>query len=99
LQLDFQSQFTVDLHQLLVQPIAMQEPESSAHSRLDSKGLDQNATDLHALGLADRRGAWRWTKTNVGLFAVPARGHQLCNQGIAIYIVKEGKTISCQLTQ
>jgi hypothetical protein len=79
--------------------MATQEPASSAHSRLDSKGFDQNAIDRY-MHLASRIVVvpWRWTRTNIGLFAVPATGHQLCNQGIAIYIVKDGETISCRLT-
>ena len=79
--------------------MAMQEPESSAHSRLDSKGFDQNAIDRY-MHLASRIVVvpWRWTGTHVGLFAVVATGRQVSNQEIAIYIVKDGKIISRQLT-
>jgi hypothetical protein len=75
------------------------QPESSAHSRHDSKELDQNAIDRY-MHLASRIVVlpWRWTGSHVGLFAVAATGHQVCDQGVAIYIVKDGKTISCQLT-
>ena len=88
-----------DFHQLPVQPTALQEPESSAHSRLDPKGFDQNAIDRY-MHLASRIvvAPWRWTGTHVGLFAFAATGSQVSNQGIAVYIVKDGKTISCQLT-
>src|ERR1700730_13625390 len=88
-----------DFHQLPVQPTSLQEPESSVHSRLDPKGFDQNAIDRY-MHLASRIGVvpWRWIGTHVGLIAVAATGSQVSNQGIAIYIVKDGKTISCQLT-
>ena len=86
-------------HQLPIQPIVMCEPEARAHSRLDSKGFDQNAIDRY-MHLASRIGVlpWRWTGAHVGLFAVAAAGHPVSNQGIAIYIVKDGKTVSCRLT-
>jgi hypothetical protein len=88
-----------DFHQLPVQPMALEEPESSTHSRLDSKGFDQNAIDRY-MHLASRIVVvpWTWTGSHVGLFAVAATGQQVSNQGIAVYIVKDGKTISCQLT-
>jgi hypothetical protein len=88
-----------DFHQLLVQPMAMQESESSAHSRLDSKGFDQNAIDRY-MHLASRIVVvpWRWTGTHVGLFAVAVTEKQVSNLRIAIYIVKDGKTIPPQLT-
>jgi hypothetical protein len=88
-----------DFHQLLVQPMAMEEPESSADSRLDPKRFDQGAIDRY-MHLASRIvvAPSRWTGTHVGLFAVAATGQQVSNQGIAIYIVKDGKTISCRLT-
>ena len=88
-----------DFHQLPVQPTSLQEPESSVHSRLDPKGFDQNAIDRY-MHLASRIVVvpWRWIGTHVGLIAVAAKGSQVSNQGIAIYIVKDGKTISCQLT-
>jgi hypothetical protein len=88
-----------DFHQLPVQPMALEEPESSAHSRLDPKGFDQNAIDRY-MHLASRIVVvpWRWIGTHVGLIAVAATESQVSNQGIAIYIVKDGKTISCQLT-
>jgi hypothetical protein len=88
-----------DVQQLLDQPMAVQEPESGAHSRFDSKGLGQNAVDRY-MHLASRVGVvpWRWTRTHLGLFAVEATGHQVSNQGIAIYLVEDGKIVSCQLT-
>jgi hypothetical protein len=88
-----------DFYQLLVQPMAMEEPESSAHSPLDWKRFDQNAIDRY-MHLASRIvvAPCRWTGTHVGLFAFAATGQQVPNQEIAIYIVKDGKTISCRLT-
>ena len=41
---------------------------------------------------------WRWTGTHLGLFAAEATGNQVSHQGIAIYLVKDGKITSCQLT-
>jgi hypothetical protein len=88
-----------DFRQLLDGPIAVHELQSGAHSRLDWKGLDQNAVDRY-MHLASRIGVvpWRWTGTHLGLFAVEATGHPVSNQGIAIYLVKDGKIVSCQLT-
>jgi hypothetical protein len=82
-----------------IQPMTLEEPESSDDSRLDSKGFDQNAIDRY-MHLVSRIvvAPWRWTGTHVGLIAFAATGSQVSNQGIAIYIVQDGKTISCQLT-
>src|ERR1700719_5379614 len=88
-----------DYRQFLVQQAAMQEPKTTTHSQLDSKGFDQNAIDRY-MHLASRIVVvpWRWKGTHVGLFAVAATGRQVSNQEIAIYIVKDGKIISRQLT-
>jgi hypothetical protein len=77
----------------------MREPEDNAHCRLDAAGFDQNAVDRY-MQLASRIGVlpWRWTGGHVGLFAVAVAGHPISNQGIGIYIVKDGMTISCRLT-
>ena len=99
LRFDFQFLLMTDFHQLLAPPMAVEEPESSDDSRLDSKGFDQNAIDRY-MHLASRIvvAPWRWTGTHVGLFAFAATGSQVSNQGIAVYIVQDGKTISGQLT-
>jgi hypothetical protein len=96
---DFQFQFMTDFRQLLDGPMAVQELESGADSRLDWKGLDQNAVDRY-MHLASRIGVvpWRWTGTHLGLFAAEATGNQVSHQGIAIYLVQDGKIVSCQLT-
>jgi hypothetical protein len=79
--------------------MAMEEPENSVLSRLDSKRFDQGAIDRY-MHLASRIvvAPCRWTGTHLGIFAVAAAGEQVSNQGIAIYIVKDGKAISCRLT-
>jgi hypothetical protein len=79
--------------------MAVREQENVVHSRLDSKGLDQNAVNRY-VHLASRIGVvpWRWTGTHLALFTVAAMGHQVFNHGIAIYVVEDGKIVSCQLT-
>jgi len=88
-----------DFHDLPVQPMALEEPESSAHSRLEPNGFDQKAIDRY-MHLVSRVVVLPcgWMGNQVGLFAFAANGSQASNQGIGIYIVKDGKTISCQLT-
>src|ERR1700690_3690679 len=87
------------IHRLPVQPTAMQETENIDNSQLDSKGLDQKAIDRY-MDLASRIVVLpcRWTGTHAGLFAVADTGSQVSRQGIAVYIVKDGKTISHKLT-
>jgi hypothetical protein len=85
-----------DFRQRLDGPMAVQELESGT---VDWKGLDQNAVDRY-MHLASRIAVlpWRWTGTHLGLFAAEATGNQVSHQGIAIYLVKDGKITSCQLT-
>jgi hypothetical protein len=86
-------------HQLPVQPMAMQEPEKTINSQLDSKGLDQKAIDRYMdLGSRIVVVPHRWTGTHAGIFAVADTGSRVSRQGIAVYIVKDGKTISYKLT-
>jgi hypothetical protein len=79
--------------------MAMQDQESTTHSQLDSKELDQNAIDCY-MHLASRIIVvpWRSTGAHIGLFAVAATGHQVPDQGIAIYIVNDGQFVSRQLS-
>jgi hypothetical protein len=37
-------------------------------------------------------------RSHIGVFAVAATGHQVSDQGIAIYIVKDGQSVSRQLS-
>jgi hypothetical protein len=87
------------IQQLPVQSSAMQEPENTTNSQLDSEGLDQKAIDRY-MDLASRivLAPCRWTGSHAGLFAVADTGNRVSRQGIAVYIVKDGKTISYQLT-
>jgi hypothetical protein len=52
------------------------------------------------MDLASRRvlALYGWTGSQAGLFAIADTGNQVSRQGIAIYLVKDGKTISYQLT-
>jgi hypothetical protein len=88
-----------DFHQPLDQPMMGQESERRADSRLESKGLNQNAVDRY-MHLSSRIGVvpWRWTGTHLGLFGVASTEHQASDQGIAIYLVENGKIVFCQLT-
>jgi hypothetical protein len=99
LKFDFQFLLMTYLHQLSVQPPAMQEPQNTTDSQLDSNGLDQQAINRY-MDLASRRvlAPYRWTGSQAGLFAIAETGNQVSRQGIAIYLVKDGKTISYQLT-
>jgi hypothetical protein len=82
-----------------IPPPAMQEPQNTTDSQLDSNGLDQQAINRY-MDLASRRvlAPYRWTGGQAGLFAIADTGNQVSRQGIAIYLVKDGKTISYQLT-
>lgn len=77
----------------------MIQPETSTHSRLDSKGFDKNAIDRY-MDLAARISAapWRCTGAHVALFAIAGPENFVSSQEIAIYVVKDGKIISSQLT-
>jgi hypothetical protein len=79
--------------------MALEEPDSSVHSRLEPKGFDQNAIDRY-MHLISRVVVLPCGSmgNNVGIFAFAATGSQVSNQGIGIYIVKDGNAISCQLT-
>jgi hypothetical protein len=85
--------------QLLDGPTAVQALESGTDSHLAWKGLDQNAVDRY-MHLASRIAVlpWRWTGAHLGLFAAEATGDQVSNQGVVIYLVKDEKIVSRQLT-